>query len=264
MKRVILLGFLAFTAANLAFGQTWTGIKVMDEQAERHKSTSEFSNETMTLVDKNGNEEKRKMRRFSKEIQPETNRFLMVFDDPASINGTALLTWDNDGPDDDQWMFLPAQKRLQRIAKGSKKGYFMGTDFTFEDLEPEERDNFTYEIIRSDTISKLDVWVIKAVPANNDVAKSSGYKYRLLWVLKKYFFTVKIEFFDKRETKIKTQVNGRLKKINGSRYRANKAIMTNHKTNHKTIMEVVSRKIDKALDSTIFTERYITSRRHMR
>jgi hypothetical protein len=218
----------------------------------------------MVLVDKNGNEEKRSLRDFSKEIEEDVNRYLLVFDSPNPIKGTALLTWDNKDQEDDQWMYLPAQRRMRRIAKGGKKGYFMGTDFTFEDMEPEELDDFDYHILRSDAISNLDCWVIKATPAGEEVAKTSGYGYRNLWVLKQYFFTVKIEFFDKINKKIKTQINGRLKKIDGQRYRSNKSIMTNHKTNHKTIMEVLSRKIDTPVDSAIFTERYITSGRHIR
>ena len=264
MKKTLLVTLLLVVSVGTIFSQEWTGRKIMDEQQRRHESASEISTETMVLVDKNGNQEKRTLRKFSKELEEDVSRFLIVFDSPNSIKGTALLTWDNKDQEDDQWMYLPAQKRMRRIAKGSKKGYFMGTDFTFEDMQPEESDSFNYEILRSDTISKLDCWVIKATPANDEVAKTSGYSHRNLWVLKKYFFTVKIEFFDKMGTKIKTQVNGKLKKIDGQRYRANKAIMTNHKTDHQTIMEVESRKIDGPVDSTIFTERYITSGRHLR
>lgn len=263
MKKIFML-FILFLFSSQLTAQEWTAKKIMEEQGERHKAKSEFAKEQMTLVDKKGNKEIRITRKYGKELEEDKSRFLIVFDSPKSVKGTALLTWNEKDQDADQWMYLPAQKRMQRIAKGSKKGYFMGTDFTFEDMQPEDQDNFDYTIIRSDKISGLDCWVIKAKPNNPTTERESGYKWRILYVLKKYFFTVKIEFFDKREKKIKTQVNGRLKRINGTRYRTNKSQMTNHETGHKTITEVVSREIDKPIDSTMFTERYITSGRHVK
>lgn len=252
-----------FVAAAAVFSQSMTGREIMEEQDRRHGSSAEYSYEKMTLVDSNGNQEARIVRNYTKEMNADQTRFLMVFDSPASVKGTALLTWSNDGAENDQWMFLPAQNRLQRIAKGSKKSYFMGTDFTFEDMEPEDIDNFNYNITGEENISGLPCWVIEAVPNNTETEKASGYSKRTLYVLKDYFFTVQIEFYDKRGAKIKTQQNGMLKKIDGNRFRSNKRIMTNHKTNHRTILEVGKREIDIQLDNDIFTERYITSGRHM-
>ena len=132
-----------------------TGREILDEQNSRHGSDTEYTKEKMTLIDDSGNQEVRLIRRFSKDMGNDEVRFLFVFDSPKSIKGTALLTWAYDRGESDQWMFLPAQNRLQRIAKGSKKGYFMGTDFTFEDMEPEDLDNFDYEIIDEVQISGL-------------------------------------------------------------------------------------------------------------
>jgi hypothetical protein len=240
-----------------------TGRQILDEQNSRHSSDTEYTKEKMTLVDGSGNQEIRIIRRFSKDMNDDEVRFLLVFDSPKSIEGTALLTWAYDGGESDQWMFLPAQNRLQRIAKGNKKAYFMGTDFTFEDMEPEDLDDFDYKIIDEVQISGLDCWMIKASPNNARTRQSSSYDYRVLYILRDYYFTVKIEFYDKRGVKIKTQQNGLLTKLDGQRFRANKIIMTNHELNHRTIIDFITREIDEALDDGIFTERYVTSGRHL-
>ena len=263
MKKTVSLFLLLIFVGYAAFAQTMTAKEIMDEQADRHGSDSEYSLEKMTLVDRNGNQEIRAMRRFSKKIDDTQSRFLMVFDSPESIRGTALLTWTNKDAGDNQWMFLPAQNRMQRIARGSKKGYFMGTDFTFEDIQPDDADNFDYEIIDEATISGLPCWVIQAIPNNEETEQASGYSRRTMYVLHTYFFTVKIEFYDKRDALIKTQQNGLLKLIDNQRFRANKVIMVNHSTGHKTILEVAEREIDHGLDTDMFSERYITSGRHL-
>jgi hypothetical protein len=247
----------------LAHGQVMTGREIVDEQNSRHGSDTEYTKEKMTLIDSSGKQEVRVIRRFSKDMGNDEVRFLFVFDSPKSIRGTALLTWAYDEGESDQWMFLPAQNRLQRIAKGNKKAYFMGTDFTFEDMEPEDLDDFDYEIIDEVQISGLDCWMIKASPNNPQTMQTSSYGHRVLYVLRKYYFTVKIEFYDKRGVKMKTQQNGLLAKIDNQRFRANKIIMTNHESNHRTAVEFISREIDLALENSIFTERYVTSGRHL-
>lgn len=263
MKKRIALFVLFVAIGPAVYSETMTAREIMDEQADRHGSDSEYSLEKMTLIDKNGNQEVRALRRYSKTINDEQSRFLMVFDSPDSIRGTALLTWTNENAGSNQWMFLPAQDRLQRIAKGSKKGYFMGTDFTFEDIQPDDADNFDYEIIEETTISGLPCWVIDAVPNNEETERSSGYSKRAMYVLQQYFFTIKIEFFDKRNSLIKTQQNGLLKLINDQRFRANKVIMVNHGTGHRTVIQIADREIDHGLDTDMFSERYITSGRHL-
>ncbi|MBI9103785.1 MAG: outer membrane lipoprotein-sorting protein [Spirochaetales bacterium] len=256
---VISLLFCSFTL----YSQSLTGREILEEQEARHGAQTEYTVEKMVLVDKSGATENRTLRRYFKEFDENETKTLLTFDSPRSITGTALLTWVYDEGESDQWMFLPAQNRLQRVAKGSKKGYFMGTDFTYEDLESENINNFNYEVIDETQISNLDCWVIKATPNNQETAESSSYKWRILYILKDYFFTIKIEFYDHREVKIKTEQNGSLKRIEGQRFRANKVIMTNHANGHRTIIELTARELDEGLNDNIFTERYVTSGRHL-
>ncbi|MBN1409264.1 MAG: outer membrane lipoprotein-sorting protein, partial [Spirochaetales bacterium] len=138
---LIIIFFQLFLSAAHCEEQ-WTGLQIMKEQENRHKSQTEFTKEIMILTDKNGAKEKRVFRRYVKEnFKDNTSGLLIVFDSPKSISGTAMLTWDNKDRDNDQWLYLPARGMLQRITAGSKKGYFMGTDFTYEDMEPENIDN---------------------------------------------------------------------------------------------------------------------------
>ncbi len=268
IKRIIIcilagLWFMSFSTLQAA---ELTGRQVMEKQKERHKVKSEIGSEVMLLVDKDNNREKRLVKRYAKETGKDLHRYLVVFQGPADVKGTALLTWEQKGRENDQWLYLPAQKKMQRIAKGSKKNYFMGTDFTYEDMEPEDINNFNYTILRTEQFSQdgkmNECYVLQAVPANEDKKRESGYSKRIMWIDKKNFITLKGEFYDRRDRLQKTQTSHELENVGGAVWRPKKTMMSHHEKNHKTITGVTSRKINSSVDDSVFTERFILSGRH--
>ena len=120
----------------------------------------------MTLVDKRKRKEFRDVRYDTKEYENGVHRMVFIFLNPADIKGTALLTWQHEDRDDDQWLYLPARGKMQRIAKGGEKSYFMGTDFTYEDLQPETLDDYAYTQLKDDNIEGHLCYVVRAVPAD--------------------------------------------------------------------------------------------------
>jgi hypothetical protein len=250
----------------IAQAEEMTGRQVMEKQKELHKVQTEIGNEIMLLVDEGGSKEKRIAKRYAKEVGDDVHRYLVVFLDPADIRGTALLTWEQKERDNDQWLYLPAQKKMQRIAKGSKKNYFMGTDFTYEDMEPEDIDNFDYTILRSEKLEhdngSNDCYVIEAVPANKEKKRESGYSKRIMWIDKQNFFTLKVEFYDRRERLQKIQTNHVVENISGTVWRAKKTVMNHLGRKHKTLTGITSRKINTPVKDSVFTERFILSGKH--
>jgi hypothetical protein len=236
----------------------------MKLQQTRQKVKSEYAEEIVILADADGgNKEKRLMRHYAKEMDDGTIRGLMVFMAPADIAGTALLTWENKDRESDQWLYLPAQKKIQRIAKGSKKNYFMGTDFTYEDMEPEDIDNFQYTVLRSETVDGLDSWIIEAIPANKEKRKESGYAKRVMWINKQNYVTSRVEFHDRRDRLIKTQTGHTLENTGGTVWRFKKGLMNNASMQHRTLVGTRLRKINEMMDESIFTERFVLSGKHM-
>ena len=243
-----------------------TGREVMKKQKELHKVQSEIGNEIMLLVDKDGSKEKRQVKRYAKEVDNDVYHYLIVFLKPADIRGTALLTWEQKERENDQWLYLPAQKKMQRIAKGSKKNYFMGTDFTYEDMEPEDIDNFNYAILRSEKLNQdkkdSDCYVIEAIPANKEKKRESGYSKRIMWIEKEYLYTLKVEFYDRRGRLQKIQTNHALENVSGTIWRAKKSLMNHLVRKHKTLTGTTSRKINTSVKDSVFTERFILSGKH--
>ena len=92
------------------------------------------SKTTMTLRNRHGDESVRKMRLKSLEIQNDGDKSLLIFDQPRDVKGTAFLNFSHTTKPDDQWLYLPALKRVKRISSRNKSGPFMGSEFSYEDL----------------------------------------------------------------------------------------------------------------------------------
>ncbi|MFC2076013.1 outer membrane lipoprotein-sorting protein [candidate division KSB1 bacterium] len=256
---LVLIPCLSFS---LAFSQM-TGRQVMEEQKKRHDVKSELTVDIMLLVDRNNKQEQRTMKTYHKDLGGGENRSLVVFEEPAKVKGTAMLTWEHNEADDDQWLYLPSQKKMRRIAAASKKSYFMGTDLTYEDMESEDIDEYNYTMLDPEAVDGQDCYVLEAVPVDQAKLRASGYSKRKLWVRQDIFYTVKIEFFDQRGRQIKTQTNLELEQAKGTAWRAKKSMVDNITRKHKTLTAVKSQQIGVKLDDAIFTERYILSERHI-
>ncbi len=239
-----------------------TGREVMEKQKNMHKVSSEIGSEKMILVDKSGKKENRDLKRYSKEAEKDVYRGLVVFLGPSDIRGTALLNWQHKNRSDDQWLHLPAQGKMQRIAEGGKKNYFMGTDFTYEDLQSEDIDVYNYNVLRKEKCDTHECYVIEATPKTPAKEKETAYKKRVLWIRTDVLVTTKTEFYDKRDKLLKTQTNLDFENIKGTVWRSKKGIMDNHKANHKTLVMTVERKVDTTIADPTFTERFVLSGQH--
>lgn len=243
-----------------------TGRQIVDEVADRHEVPFEFENQDMTLIDKAGNKEEREMRRFARRGKKDLFKYLVVFRTPAGVKGVALLTWQGEDGDDDQWLYLPSMgKKMKRIAKGGRKNYFMGTDYTFEDLVSDSRDNFVYEREADQNIDGKPHHVVKTTPKNKKMAKGSAYKFRRMFVRQDIMFIVKTEYYDKRSRLIKTQTNMELAQVEGKLWRASFTRVDNKKEKHVTEVRIAERKLtEKDVPKAVFKKRYVTSGKHVR
>ncbi|MEA2079232.1 MAG: outer membrane lipoprotein-sorting protein, partial [Pseudomonadota bacterium] len=98
----------------------------------------------MILRNKQGDESKRQLRVRTLEIDGDGDKSMSIFDKPADIKGTAFLTFSHQVVPDDQWLYLPALRRVKRIASKNKSGPFMGSEFAYEDISSNEVEKYTY------------------------------------------------------------------------------------------------------------------------
>ena len=111
------------------------GLEIAQAAKAYDKGFSDFTaNMIMTLKNKAGKTSTRYIRIRALEVEGEGDKSLSIFDEPADVKGTAMLTFSHGLEPDDQWLYLPALKKVKRISSRNKSGPFMGSTFAFEDL----------------------------------------------------------------------------------------------------------------------------------
>lgn len=192
-------------------------------------STSEL---IMTLKNANGDVSVRKMRSKTLEVHDDGDKGLTIFDEPADIKGTAFLSFTHTFDVDDQWLYLPALKRVKRITSKNKSGPFMGGEFAFEDLSSREVPKYTYLYLRDEAIDGEDAFVMEVRPRY----KYSGYTRMTVWMSKEKYQPIKIEYYDRKNSLLKTMRASAFKQHLGKYWRAGEMLMVNHQTKKETLL----------------------------
>lgn len=186
----------------------------------------------MVLRNKAGNTSQRTLKLETLEVPDENmgDKSLIIFDSPADIDGTALLSHANILDPDDQWLYLPALKRTKRISSVNKSGPFVGSEFAFEDFTALELNKYTYKYIRTETYNNLHCDVIERYPRY----EHSGYTKQVSWIDQKVFQVRKVEFYDRRGDLLKSLTLDGYKAYGPGYWRPHKLVMINHQTGKST------------------------------
>jgi outer membrane lipoprotein-sorting protein len=192
------------------------------------------SNMQMTLKNRAGEISSRRMRNKTLEMKSDGDKSLALFDEPADIKGVAMLTFSHGLEPDNQWMYLPALKRVKRISSRNKSGPFMGSEFAFEDLGSQEIEKYTYKFLREEPCGEgWTCYVSERTPAY----QYSGYSKQITWLDTEAYRPVKIEYYDRKNSKLKTLKQTGFQQYLDHYWRADKMHMLNHQTGKETTLE---------------------------
>ena len=203
MRKFIFL--LAFIAA-MPFAQAETaeekGLAIAVESDNRDKGWGDSNAEmTMVLRNRHGKESTRKIRVTNLEMDGDGDKGLTVFDTPRDVKGTAFLSYSHSLVPDEQWIFLPALKRVKRISSSNKSGPFMGSEFAYEDISSFEIPKYNYKYLRDETIDGIECFVSELRPQY----KHSGYTKTHVWIDKEEYRVQRIDFYDRKDSLLKIQ-----------------------------------------------------------
>ncbi|MEM7361332.1 MAG: outer membrane lipoprotein-sorting protein [Pseudomonadota bacterium] len=227
------------------------GLEIAKESKARDLGWGNSQSEmVMTLRNKKGQEVVRNMRSKALEVEGDGDKALTIFDTPADVRGTVFLSFSHITEADDQWIFLPALKRVKRIASRNKSGPFLGSEFAFEDLSSFEVEKNTYNYLRDETMNGMDMFVSEMRP----VDKYSGYTRMVAWIDKEHYRVHKIDFYDRRDTLLKTLTIEDYNLYKDKYWRAHKQYMVNHKNGKSTDIEIKNLTFDVELSDADFNE----------
>ena len=139
------------------------------------------------------------------------SKAVVRFTAPAEVKGVALLIVNHPDRASDQWMWMPAIERDRRIALQDRSTRFFGTDFSFEDLEERDVDQYDYSMLGNDTIEGAECWKIQLTPKQS---RSSQYTRAIAWIRKDNYAPARLDNFVRDEV-VRRLTNSSIENIQG-------------------------------------------------
>ncbi|PIB38642.1 outer membrane lipoprotein-sorting protein [Maribacter sp. 4G9] len=249
MKKSIITT-IALVAFSMGFAQTAEerGLQIAKAAEEADlgfgSSTVELQ---MTLKNKNGQTSERFLENKTLELTEDGDKSLIVFNSPKDVKGTATLTFTHKVGSDDQWLYLPSIARVKRISSNNKSGPFVGSEFAYEDLSSQEVEKYSYKFLKEEG-SNLIV-------EQDPVDPISGYTRRVVTYNKDKGYRIeKIEFYDRKNSLLKTLTYSDYKLYKDKFWRAGTFNMVNHQSNKETILKFSNYNFDAGLTDDDFTQ----------
>lgn len=207
------------------------GLEISKATKQRDSGWTDFTADLqMYLRNKQGQKSIREIKIRSLEQEADGDKSLTIFKQPRDVSGTVFLSYSHPIGADDQWLYLPALKRVKRISSVNKSGPFMGSEFAFEDLTSFEVEKYRYEYIGDESINGLESFVVEQYP----VDENSGYQRRVVWVDKTEYRVQKIDFYDRKNSLLKTLSYSNYRRYLNYYWRADSMNMQNHQNGKST------------------------------
>ncbi len=225
---------LLFSAGLLAETPEEKGLAIANAADVRDTGfENQIADMIMILRNRKGQESTRYIHTRTLEVEGDGDKFLSIFDKPADIKHTAVLTYSHGLKPDDQWLYLPALKRVKRVNSRNKSGPFVGSEFAFEDLGSQEVEKYSYKHLRDESCGDWECYVIERYPEY----EYSGYTRQVGWIDKAEYRVVKIDFYDRKDALLKTLTYSGYQEYIDYYWRPDEMFMQNHQTGKSTVLK---------------------------
>ena len=250
MKKIVVLMAICLLGAASLSAQQLTGRDVIQKVKDRPDGDTRYAEMELTLIKKNGATRERKVTSWAMDEGKDTKK-MMFFTYPGDVKGTGFLTWDYDlpGKEDAKWLYLPAMKKTRRISgSSSKTDYFMGTDFTYDDMGSRNVDEDSHTLLREEDRDGHKCWVVESVP----VDKHEIYSRKVSWIRQDCLTAAYVEYYDKLNKLHRVLTITDVRKVQDY-WTIHKMEMKNVQTGHSTVIVVKNPKYDINIDKGLFT-----------
>ena len=230
-------------------------INAVEEGVQRSSKLS------MKMVDRRGKERQRETLTFRKYYGQE-KRTVLFYQSPKNVKDTGFLTYDypNADKDDDQWLYLPALRKARRISASDRGDYFLGTDFTYEDIKKEgkfELSDYHFKTLKIGSFNGKEVLLLEAIPVDEETAKELGHSKVLAWVDTSNWIVLKSQSWDINQNELKTTLMSDIRKVDGI-WTRHSLIVDNHKTGHHTEFSFSQVDYNTEVKDRVFTRQALT------
>jgi len=255
---IALILAVASAANTLHAADRPTGDNIAQRINARDEGAAVSRKLTMRMIDRRGKERVRETRGFRKYYGDE-KRSVIFYLQPKNVKDTAFLTYDypKSADDDDQWLYLPAMRKVRRISASDRGDYFLGTDFTYEDIKLESKvslADYTRKTIGEDEVDGHHCYVVEALPVDAETAKELGYGRVEQCVDDQIWMVRRSRFWDTRGKLLKTIVSKDIRQVQAI-WTQHRLEVENHKTGHRTVFTFSEVDYVKGVSDSVFTQK---------
>jgi outer membrane lipoprotein-sorting protein len=261
------LGAIASFAAGVplwANAAEFTAAEIMQRVDERFDGDSSIAEVSMVLIDRRNRQRVRDLRIYAKDTA-EDSKTLSLFETPADIRGTAYLhfDWDDAERDDDSWLYLPSLQRVKRITSGDTADSFLGSDFTYADINGFEIDWYDYAFVsESEMIDGEESWIIEAIPKpafKERAEEATGYSKMQSWISKESYLQLRSQAWELRGNRIKYFTASDIQLIDEIWTIKRLQVVTsrNGRQEHASVLQINSIEYNVEVDDSLFTTEYM-------
>ncbi len=207
-----------------------SGKLIIDRLINEQNIQTEVADIVLAVIDSSGNVNQRELLVAASRAERGHFNYLIRFTAPSDIAGTGLISREQDSGDIEQFLYLPALGQITPITGDSKQSSFMGSDFTYEDLQRESTQHYEYAYVGDTRIGNRMVYKVVALASTPGRKKITGYARRILFIDKLNLNVLKVEFYDKNNVHQKTleAFDYSVQESNLTTRRPQRAVMENH------------------------------------
>jgi uncharacterized protein len=237
---------------------TGSAMAIMAEVANRPEGTSVDRVARIQLIDRHGGSREQVARALRKNVD-DGRRMAIFYEAPANIRGTSFLVFDYPGEarENDQWLYLPALRKVRRVPASDRGDYFLGTDLTFDEIRNDNRVTMTdwvFVAAGDDSIEGVRCMLVDGATASERIARELGYG-RARWCIDRSVkMARRVEYWDRNGRLLKTVTNSGIVQVDGI-WTASRIDVTNHKTGHRTTIRFSDTRFNAELADSLFTQR---------
>lgn len=236
--------------------QELTGREIMNKALNKTSWKDMKADVELILTNSRGETRIRKIKMFTRKRNSDESDMLMRFVAPADVKGTGFLIIEHKDGDDDRYLYLPALRRIKKIASSGKGGNFMSSDFTYYDIGKPKLNDWTYKRLPDEEVNGQMCYKLECLPASEKIAKETGYGKIIRWIRQDIWVTVKSEYYDRGLRLWKQLTVPGVEKIQDVWFQTD-MVMEDVQNNHKSEMIFRNIKVNRNIPAAFFTQRYL-------
>ncbi len=237
-----------------------SGRDIMEKVTVARKLDGAESTIKMSIYDEKGQVREREIASATKLYDGgKTEKRVFRFLSPTDVRGTGILIFDYESKPDDMWIFLPALRKTRRILSSQGSQSFMGSEFSYSDLNIPALDDFTYSVGKDEPCGGDTCYVVDVLPKSKETAANDGYSKKTYWVSKSKFVVMRGLFYaaDGKLLKELATKDVKLLDAKNKRYRTMRMEMLNKQNGRRSVFESTKMTFAPDTKDEYFTTGYI-------